>query len=83
MARRYTVLLEPTNEPDQPGWFYAHVPALDLTTHGLGVEGALAAARELVTGWVAERQSRGEEVLEESAGLVGQIEIPDDAVRAA
>lgn len=83
MARRYTVIIEPTNEPDQPGWFYAHIPALDLGTHGLGIEGALAAARELVTGWIAERQSRGEVVPTESTGLVGQIEIPDDALHAA
>jgi predicted RNase H-like HicB family nuclease len=80
---RYTVIIEPTNEPDQPGWFYAHIPALDLTTHGLGVEGAMAAARELVTGWIAERKSRGEDVPTEAPGLVGQIEISDDALHAA
>ena len=80
---RYTVIVEPTDEPDRPGWFYAHIPALDLTTHGLGVEGAMAAARELVIGWVAERRSHGEEVPMESRSLVGQIEIPDDALHAA
>ena len=83
MAMRYTVIVEPTNEPDQPGWFYAHIPALDLTTHGLGVEGALAAARDLVIGWIAERKSRGEEVPPEAPTLVGQIEISDDALHAA
>lgn len=59
---RYTVLIEPTHEPDHPGWFYAHVPALDLTTHGEGVEGALAAARELITGWVAELRAAGKAI---------------------
>jgi predicted RNase H-like HicB family nuclease len=49
---KFTVVVEPTNEPDQPGWYYAHIPALDLTTHGQGVEGAVAAAKELVKGWV-------------------------------
>ncbi len=80
---RYTVVLEPTNEPEKPGWYYAHVPALDLTTHGLGIEGAMNAARDLVSGWVAELKSRGEEVPVEGQGFVGHIEIPDDAIHAA
>ena len=80
---RYTVVLEPTNEPDQPGWYYAHIPVLDLTTHGLGLEGAMAAARDLVAGWVAELRSRGHEVPVETQGFVSQIEIPDDAIHAA
>jgi hypothetical protein len=42
---RYTVVIEPTREPEHRGWYYAHVPALDLTTHCEGIEGALAAAR--------------------------------------
>ena len=54
---RYTILLEPTREPAHPGWYYAHIPALDLTTHGQGIEGALRAAEDLVKGWVAELQS--------------------------
>jgi predicted RNase H-like HicB family nuclease len=66
---RYTVILEPTNEPDKPGWYYAHIPTF-LTTHGLGLEGAMEAARDLVTGWIAELRSSGEE-------------IPDDAIHAA
>ncbi len=44
------------------GWYYARVPALDLTTHGEGVDGAMAAAVDLVQGWVAEKRSRGEPV---------------------
>ena len=80
---RYTVILEPTNEADQPGWYYAHIPALDLTTHGLGLEGAMAAARDLVTGWIAELRSRGEEVPIESQAFVSQLEMPDDAIHTA
>ena len=80
---RYTVVLEPTNEPEHPGWYYAHVPALDLTTHGLGPEGAMAAARDLVSGWVAELRSHGEDVPVEKQSFVSQIEIPDDAIHAA
>jgi len=51
--------VEPTREADQPGWYYAHVPSLDLTTHGEGIEGAVAAARELVAAWVEELKRRG------------------------
>jgi predicted RNase H-like HicB family nuclease len=80
---RYTVVLEPTNEAEHPGWYYAHIPALDLTTHGLGLEGAMEAARDLVSGWIAELRSRGEEIPIETQGFVGHIEIPDDAIHVA
>ena len=80
---RYTVILEATNEADNPGWCYAHIPSLDLTTHGLGLEGAMEAARDLVTGWIAELRSSGKEIPVEKQGFVSQIEIPDDAVHAA
>jgi len=80
---RYTVILEPTNEADKPGRYYAHIPALDLTTHGLGPEGAMEAARDLATGWIAELRSSGKEIPIEKQGFVSQIEIPDDAIHAA
>ncbi len=80
---RYTVILEPTNEQDHPGWYYAHIPSLDLTTHGLGLEGAMEAARDLVTGWIAELRNSGQEIPVEKQGFVSQIEIPDDAIHAA
>lgn len=52
LLMRYPVMLErlPENE-EMPGYFYAYVPSLGLTTHGLGIEGALEAARDLVTLW--------------------------------
>jgi predicted RNase H-like HicB family nuclease len=80
---RYTIILEPTNEPDKPGWYYAHVPALDLTTHGFGLEGAMEAARDLAAGWVAELRNHGEEVPIEKGAFVSHIEVPDDATHAA
>ena len=44
---RYSVLVEPVEEAENlPGFYYAHVPSLGITTHGDGVEGALAAARD-------------------------------------
>ncbi|MEJ2246944.1 MAG: type II toxin-antitoxin system HicB family antitoxin [Acidobacteriota bacterium] len=80
---RYTVILEPTNEEDRPGWYYAHVPTLDLTTHGLGLEGAMDAARDLVTGWIEELRNSGKEIPVEKQGFISQIEIPDNAIYAA
>ena len=43
-----------------PGYFYARIPALDLTTHGQGIEGAKAAALDLLKLWVAEKAANGE-----------------------
>lgn len=40
------------------GSYYAHVPALGLTTHGQGIEGARAAAADLIKLWLAEKQAR-------------------------
>ena len=74
---RYSVLLEPIKEPEFQGYYYAHIPTLDLTTHGKGIEGALAAAQELVEAWVAEKRAHGEAVPVETKPLIGQIEIPD------
>ncbi|OGK81661.1 MAG: hypothetical protein A2X52_21850 [Candidatus Rokubacteria bacterium GWC2_70_16] len=74
---RYSVFLEPVEEAELPGYYYAHIPALDLMTHGQGVEGALAAARELVEGWIAERRAHGEPVPTESESLIGHIEVAD------
>jgi len=80
---RYTVVLEPTNEPDHPGCYYAHVPALDLTTHGEGVEGARKAAEDLIAGWIAEARTHGEAIPEEREGFISHIEVAADAVHAA
>ena len=74
---RYSVFLEPINEPEFPGYYYAHIPSLDLTTHGPGVEGALAAARELIEAWIEEKRSRGETIPVETKSLIAQVEIPD------
>jgi predicted RNase H-like HicB family nuclease len=80
---RYAVVLEPVGEVGFEGFYYAHIPALDLTTHGTGVEGALAAAHELAATWVAEKRARGETVPpSEHATLLGSIEIADAVLGA-
>ena len=78
---RYSVLLEPINEPEFQGYYYAYIPTLDLTTHGQGIEGAIAAARELIEAWVEEKRSRGEKIPVESKSLITQIEIADAVLR--
>jgi predicted RNase H-like HicB family nuclease len=79
---KYSVFLEPVREPEFEGYYYAHVPTLDLTTHGKGVDGALAAARDLVEGWVTEKRSHGEVVPVESNSVVSHIDIPDALLRS-
>lgn len=74
---RYSVLLEPVQEPGFEGYYYAHIPVLDLTTHGQGVEGALEAARELVEAWIAEKRSHNEPVPTETTTLIGHVEVSD------
>ena len=78
---RYSVMLEPINESEFQGYYYAHIPTLDLTTHGQGIEGALAAAQELIEAWIGEKRARGEVVPVEAKSLIAQVEIPDAIFR--
>ena len=58
------VLFEKVRDSDfPPGYFYAHVPTLGLTTHGVGVDGAREAALDLVRLWLAEKKANGEPIL--------------------
>ncbi len=59
---RYSVLIEPINEAGFDGYYYVHIPSLDLTTHGKGIDGALNAAQGLVQAWVDEKRLHGEAV---------------------
>ncbi len=53
----YTVFFEKITDKSFPeGFYYAHIPALDLTTHGLGVEGAREAAKDLINLWLQEKK---------------------------
>lgn len=78
---RYSVMIEPINEPEFAGYYYAHIPTLDLTTHGQGIEGAIAAAQDLVETWVEEKSARGEKVPVEAKSLIAQVEIADAVLR--
>ncbi len=51
----FGIVFEKIDSPDFPsGYYYAHIPAVGLTTHGLGIEGARAAALDLLKLWLAE-----------------------------
>jgi predicted RNase H-like HicB family nuclease len=51
----YTIIYEKIDEPGfEQGYYYAHIPAFDLTTHGLGIEGAKEAALDLLKLWIEE-----------------------------
>ena len=74
---QYSVVLDAVNETGFEGYYYAHIPALDLTTQGKGIEGAVAAAKDLAELWVAEKKTRGEPVPQESGTVIARIEISD------
>lgn len=60
-----------------PGYYYAHVPSLGLTTHGHGISGAGEAARDLVQLWIAEKQSRNESLPQSGEVFFTMIEFED------
>ena len=73
---RYSVLVEPVEEREKmPGWFYAHVPSLGVTTHGQGIEGALDAARDLIHLWVDEKKAAGESPTPARESLLATVEV--------
>lgn len=80
---QYSILYEAVTEPGfPPGYYYAHIPALDLTTHGAGIEGAKAAALDLIKVWIGERRAHGESVPVEAESFFSRIEV-DDALLGA
>lgn len=72
-----------TDQAFPPGYYYAHVPTLGLTTHGLGIEGARDAAVDLLRLWVAEKQANGEAVPRSGETLFSTVELPDHALQGA
>jgi len=79
----YSVIYEKVSDPSFPGgYYYAHIPVLDLTTHGLGIEGARNAAIDLVKLWVEEKRANGEPIPQEKDTVYSTIEI-EDALHSA
>ena len=54
----YSVIIEKITDGSLPDdYYYAHIPSLDLTTHGMGIEGAKAAAQDLIRLWIKEKST--------------------------
>ena len=66
-----------------PGYFYAHIPSVGLTTHGLGIDGARAAALDLLRLWLEERKANGEPLPAASEVLFSTLDISEDALQVA
>ena len=80
----YGILFERIEEAGFPaGYYYAHIPSLGLTTHGLGVEGAREAARDLLRQWIAEKRANGESVPTPGELFFSTLEFSDDALQGA
>lgn len=53
----YLLIFEQILDASWPDdYYYAHIPALGLSTHGSGIEGARAAANDLLQLWLAEKK---------------------------
>jgi predicted RNase H-like HicB family nuclease len=80
----FGVLFEKVTDKGFPsGYFYAHVPSLGLTTHGLGIEGARAAAADLIKLWFAEKNANHETLPASPEILFSTLDIPEDALQSA
>ena len=72
-----------TDKGFPPSYYYAHVPSLGLTTHGLGIDGARHAAADLLQLWIAEKHANGETIPPSGETLFSTLELPDDALQSA
>ncbi len=71
----YTIIYEKISELSfPPGYYYAHIPTLDLTTHGLGIDGAKEAALDLLKLWVIEKKANNEPIPVEAESFYSKIE---------
>lgn len=57
------------------GYYYAHGPSRSLTTHGLGMKGALEAARDQVHLWNDEKRAHGQCITTQSDSILATVEV--------
>jgi predicted RNase H-like HicB family nuclease len=73
---KYAVVIEPVEDSEgMPGHYYAHVPSLGITTHGGGVEGAMSAARDLISLWIEELRAAGKEPKVPGESILATLEV--------
>ncbi len=76
MRMEYSILIEKIDDGSLPdGYYYAHIPALDLTTHGLGIENARKAAEDLAKLWIEEKLANSEPIPRETESYFSKIEV--------
>ena len=63
-SRHYTVVYEQAED----GGFYAHIPALDITTEGETLDEAKAMARDAIDGYIEAAKELGKPIPEEVTG---------------
>jgi predicted RNase H-like HicB family nuclease len=79
----FGILFEKVEDKDfPPGYFYAHVPSLGLTTHGVGIDGARQAAYDLARLWLAEKKANGDSMPSQAEILFSTLDIPEDALQS-
>jgi predicted RNase H-like HicB family nuclease len=78
----YGIVFEKTFDPGFEGYYYAHVPSLGLTTHGVGIEGARAMARDMVTLWLENLRADGKPIPTNGEVLLSTLEIENDALQS-
>lgn len=79
----YSILIEKIDDGSLPdGYYYAHIPALDITTHGHGIDGAKKAAQDIVELWIKEKKAHSEKVPAESESFFSKIEVSDALLSA-
>ena len=78
----YTIIYEKITDESLPDdYYYVNIPALDLTTHGIGIEGAKNAALDLMKLWLEEKKANGEAIPIEKETLISKIELEDALLR--
>jgi predicted RNase H-like HicB family nuclease len=69
---KYTVILQPEQDPEFPGYYNVGVPALPgCLTYGANREDALANAREAIEAYIEDLVASGEPIPEEHIETVG------------
>lgn len=72
----YSILVEKIIDGSLPeDYYYAYIPAFDLTTHGLGINGAKEAAIDLLNLWIAEKKANNEPIPVEEESYFTRVEI--------
>ncbi|MBM2816803.1 MAG: hypothetical protein HW421_3565 [Ignavibacteria bacterium] len=78
---QYGILIEKITEKNFPNnYFYAHIPTLGLTTHGKGINGAIAAAKDLINLWIEEKRMNNEYIPASSEIYYSVLELEEHAI---